>query len=275
MFFALAAAGLWGTSAYVAGLTTRRVPAMAVVWYSQAAGLVLLGLGVLFWPAPATAVDVAWGAVAGAGAILALASLYHGLAVGRMSVVSPLAALIAVTTPATVDVVRGTPPTGPVLAGLAVAAAAIVLLSSSTDGSQAGRPTGLGFAVMAGLGFAVFLIALDQASPAAGLWPLVGTRLVSAVLLGIVLVAARRTALDQARTQWPALLGIGVIEVAGAGMYFAATSLIPLTAAVVLSSLHPLVTVLWARLLLHEQLGPRRLAGIAGSLVAIVLVAVG
>lgn len=278
MFLALLAAGCWGTSAFMAALSTRRMPALAVVFYSQAVGVALLAAWVLLWPAAPAPADVAWGAAAGAGTVIALGALYQGLAVGRMSVVSPLAALIAVSTPATLDVVRGTLPSPAVIAGLAVAMVAIVLLSTgvSTSGAaRAGGPSGVGHAVVAGFGFAVFLIALDQASATAGAWPLVGTRIVSAGLLGAVLFAAGNAAPAAARAQWKPLLVIGLIEVTGVGLYFTATALTTLTTAVVLSSLHPVVTVLWARALLRERLGPRRIAGVAASLGAIALIVSG
>jgi drug/metabolite transporter (DMT)-like permease len=275
MFFALGASALWGTSAFMAGLTARRVPALAVVFYSQAASLAVLAAGVAVWPAQPVTADVAWGAAAGVGTVIALSSFYKGLSVGRMSVVSPLTGLIAVATPTAVEVARGTPPSGFVVAGLAVAMAAIVLLSTSTHGVEAGRPSGIGYAVAAGLGFSLFLIALDQASASAGLWPLVGTRMVSAGVLGVILITTGRAATAAARADWRPLAAIGVIDVTGASLYFAATALTTLTTAVVLSSLHPLVTVLWARLLLREPLGPLRLAGVAASLAAIVLIVSG
>jgi drug/metabolite transporter (DMT)-like permease len=275
MLLSLLAAGCWGTSAFLAGLTAKRVSTLAVVGYSQAASLVVLAVAVALWPASPTMADIAWGALAGVGTIVALTAFYEGLAVGRMSVVSPLAALIAVSTPASLDFVRGTPPTGGMLGGLALACVAIVLLSTSTHGSEPGQRSGAWHAVVAGLGFSLFLIALDQASPTAGLWPLVGTRMVSAVALCLLLVATRRTEPIQARAHWRAIVGIGVIDIVGAALYLGATTMTTLTAAVVLSNLHPLVTVLWARVLLHEHLGPRRLAGVTGSLGAIILIASG
>jgi drug/metabolite transporter (DMT)-like permease len=285
MLLALGTSVLWGTSAFLAGLTARRVTAMAVAFYSQATSLVVLAAGVALWPADPRAEDVLWGAAAGVGTAVALVAFYRGLAVGRMSVVSPLAALISVGTPAMLDVVRGAPPTGPVVAGLAVALVAILLLSTGADPARAPTPdeevlpvrgAGVGYAVVAGLGFSLFLIALDQAAPTAGLWPLVGTRVCSIPLIGAAaLLVGGEGALARTRGEWRPLAAIGVLDVVGAALYFAATARAALTTVVVLASLYPVVTVLWARALLREPLGARRLTGVATSLSAIALILAG
>ena len=63
---ALLSAFAYGAADFLGGLATHRSNTMAVVIVSQAAGLVLLMVVLLFLPgSPPAARDLAWGAIAG------------------------------------------------------------------------------------------------------------------------------------------------------------------------------------------------------------------
>jgi drug/metabolite transporter (DMT)-like permease len=128
-------------------------------------------------------------------------------------------------------------------------------------------------AILAGAGFGVFFIFLSRTGDDAGLWPLLGARAASlpAAALAAVLTGAR---LPRGRSeQWPAAAS-GLDMIANA-FFLLATRHGTLSVVSVVGSLYPVTTVMLARLVLGEQLGPRRLAGLGTAVVAIVLITLG
>ena len=95
--FALLSATLYGSADFLGGLASRRSSVMPVMIFSQLAGLITL---LLVWPflppATATRADFAWGALAGGALAMGLMLLYQGLATGKMRVVAPVTAVLAV-----------------------------------------------------------------------------------------------------------------------------------------------------------------------------------
>src|SRR5262245_48715551 len=85
----------YGTADFFGGLASRRVPAPTAVLTSQAMRLVVAGVAafVLSGDATVEARDVWLGAAAGVATVTGLACLYRGLAIGRASVVAPIAAV--------------------------------------------------------------------------------------------------------------------------------------------------------------------------------------
>ena len=72
-------------------------------------------------------------ALAGLLAVAGILGLYTGLAVGRMGVVAPVTGVIAATLPVIVGLVTEGWPGGEVVAGIALALAAVILVSRSAD----------------------------------------------------------------------------------------------------------------------------------------------
>src|SRR6266581_6086118 len=100
--FALLSAALYGSADFLGGLASRRSSVMPVMIFSQLAGLVMLLLVLPFLPAAS-----ATGAVAGAALGIGLMLLYQGLATGKMSVVAPVTAVLAVVVSAVAGMVIG------------------------------------------------------------------------------------------------------------------------------------------------------------------------
>src|SRR4051812_50111257 len=93
LVLALGAGVAWGGSDFLAGLASRRLPVLAVLIGSQAAGLVLLFglLGVAGGPPPAAG-SLAPAAAARGAEPLRVAALYKSPALGPVSGVSPVPA---------------------------------------------------------------------------------------------------------------------------------------------------------------------------------------
>ncbi|HSJ55494.1 MAG TPA: EamA family transporter [Anaerolineae bacterium] len=268
--FALAAAAAWGSGDFCGGLVSRRIGALATVSISYAVGMaalaaVALARGELF-PAPA---DVLWGAVAGLTGVAGLGFLMRGFAAGRMGIVAPVSAVLAASLPVIVAALTLGLPGGRQLAGFSLALAGIWLLSRPER--LGGRPAGLGLALLAGLGFGLFFIALDQVSGRAVFWPLVAGRLAALAALIPLAVARGRPVLPRG-APWGLLALAGVLDAGGNLFFLLATQTGRLDVAAVLASLYPAVTALLAWRIAGERLTRLQIAGAAAAVVAIALI---
>lgn len=274
---ALLSSGLWGTADFAGGVVSRRLPPVAVVAWSQAAGLVAVSAVALATGAwHGSTAWVGWALLAGASGSAALVAFYAALATGTMGVVSPIAALGAVV-PVGVGIATGERPSLLQAAGIAVALCGAALasgpdLSASRQAPARARPVVL--AVLAAVGFGVALAAIGRGSESSTLMTLVGMRATSVTAFAVVAVAARTVGGVRPR-DLPVLAGIGFAD-AGANMAFGVAStlgLLSITA--VLGSLYPVMTVLLARVVLHERLSRVQQVGVGAALTGVVLLSAG
>jgi len=270
----------WGAADFFGGVQARRLPALSVALWSQAAGALALAVALAAQGTPPTPPGFAWGLAAGAGSGLALMLLYRGLAEGAMSVVAPVAACGAVV-PVLVAPLRGEPPSAVAGLGIVAAVAGVVLVSRSPgprhrQGSQPARV--LAMALGAALGFGLFFVFVDAGTATAGaspLWVIAGARTSSLLVLAGIAVAGRRS-----QAAWPgrrivpvALLGIAATT---ANLLFALAATGGNLAVVgVLGSLYPVATVVLARWLLRERLSGGQNAGVVLALSGVGLLAAG
>ena len=268
----LASSLSWGVADFFGGLASRRASAIAVVAFSQAAGLalalVVLALARPSLPSPAA---YGFGVAAGVTGVVGLAAFYRGLAVGTMSLVAPISALGALL-PLAIDLAAGRSP-GPVaLAGMVVALAGAAL-AASAPGPASRR--GLGLAAVAALGFGGFFVLLAESADGGGaLWSIIAARSGS-VPLALVAAAVLGVAGGIGTRVWPLVIVAGILD-ASANLMFAAGSQRGLVSVVaVLGSLYPVVTVGLAAIALHERLGRLQALGAAIALAGVVMIAAG
>ena len=86
----------WGAADFFGGIQSRRLPALTVAFWSQAAGALGLVIALALEGARPPVAGIAWGLAAGAGSGIALVLFYRSLAEGTMSVVAPISACGAV-----------------------------------------------------------------------------------------------------------------------------------------------------------------------------------
>jgi drug/metabolite transporter (DMT)-like permease len=230
-------------------------------------------------PETATHADFAWGALAGGALGVGLMLLYQGLATGKMSVVAPVTAVLAVVVSAVAGIVLGDRLSMGAFLGVVLAIGAITLISQ--DGAQkATRERGLGIAqglaaaLSAGVLIGVFFAALKQSSPTSGLLALVSARLAALVVLGFV-ACWRRSPLRVGRDAvWLIVVG-GALDILANVLYLLATHVGMLTIAATLTSLYPASTILLARLVLGERLRRIQITGLACAGVGVALIGAG
>jgi drug/metabolite transporter (DMT)-like permease len=267
----------YGAADFLGGLATKRGSTVfSVVVCSQATGLVLVLLALPFLPpASPTATDFAWGAASGLAGGVGLALLYRGLAVGVMSVVAPVTAVCAVIIPVVVGLALGERPTGVAIVGVALALAAIVLISRSGEVEEGKRArTGLAIAVVSGIAIGIFLVCLERTGRSAGVWPLVPARAVSVSFFAVAGSLAREKLLPR-RESWPIVAGGGALDMLANVLYLLAVRQGPLSIVATLTSLYPASTILLARVVLSERLRLVQQAGVACAVLAITLIVSG
>jgi drug/metabolite transporter (DMT)-like permease len=268
----LAAALLYGSSDFAGGLLSRRLGSVRVTVIGSAAATALAWAVLVISAGPGPNVRaVAWGLASGLAGGAGTLILYRGLARGQMSVVGPVSAVGAAVVPAAVGIAMGERPSVLAVAGVLVALPAIVLAAAS--GSVRGKlGAGLTDGLAAGLAFGILLIGLAQAGRTAGLWPVASEQ--TGTLLPVLAVAVKSRQplrIPVRAVGLPALAGASGLAATLA--YFYAAHFSMLAVAAVLVSLYPGVTVLLARLMLHERFSPAQRAGLVLCALAIIAIA--
>jgi drug/metabolite transporter (DMT)-like permease len=300
--FGLISALSWGTGDFCGGLISRYASVLAAILVSQTLGLLLaIGLVVVTGEPPPPGTALLWAAAAGASGLAGLGFFYFALSRGTMGVIAPLAALVGAGVPVMVAIAGGETANEARLAGIALALAAVVLISLPDRATSAHERRAwridvaeLPLVLFSGLGFAGFFLLIDRAAASGTVWwPQMMVRL-TGVALGLLffatlLVARRRHAGWRQRVQ--ELLGLGrlraggrsllsitpLFAIAGAGdlggntFFLFAEHADAFAVAVVLSSLYPVVTALLAATFLRERLRPTQLLGVALAALAIAL----
>ena len=268
--FGLASAATWGAGDFCGGLATRRANVYGVILVGDFVGGVLLaGLALAFGEALPPWNDMLLGGLAGLAGAVGLIALYRALALGRMSVASPVAAVVSAALPAVFgSFLEGLPGLGRGI-GFGLALLGVWLVSSSEKARIAWGE--LGLPIIAGLGFGVFFILIDGVSQAAVFWPLIGARLAAVAALGAFGAATRQVRWPRAE-HLPLTALVGVLDAGGNTFFALAARAGRLDVAAVLSSLYPATTVWLAWLILKERIGRWQIAGIIAVLTAIVLI---
>ncbi len=275
----ISSALVYGAADFLGGLGAQKISPLRVTAISGASGFVLLlALAPVIggnWSPAALLLGTACGLC---GAI-AICLLYACLAIGPMSILSPLTAVVSAIVPLSIGLASGEQLT--VIGYLAIGLALIaVVLVGFVPEKQAVRPSAVALlmAVASGAAIGVFLALLDLAPEDSGLLPLLASRAVLSVAMfaaigAIALLARRRnrTAAPDARG-WRAGLGFalacGVVDaVANLGLLFG-LRIGELSVMSVLIALYPAGTILLAATVLRERIAPVQYLGLALALSA-------
>lgn len=271
---ALLSAVGFGLSDIAAGFAARRLRSSVVALIGQLSGVALALVAALLVAAPSVSWrDLGWGALAGVGTGMGAVFLFESMKVGRFSIVVPLSDVAGVAIPVLIGVTLLGDRIGiTAWCGFALSVPALWLITSKA-GPRGGTATGARWALLSGAAFALQYLALAQAAPAAGLWPLVFNRAAAAVTI------APRVAhhLDQFRMR-RSTLGLavlcGVLGALAIAAYWFATRQESLSIVVVLTSLYPVVPVVVGITMLHEPVTRRLLVGLGLAALTVVLISV-
>jgi drug/metabolite transporter (DMT)-like permease len=274
VILALTSAAVYGAADFLGGLASRKTSVFGVVALSQVVGLAAL-LALLPWlGGPVDGTDLAWGVAAGVAGASGLVLFFRTLARGVMSVIAPVTAVTSAAVPVLVGLLGGNRIGLWAAAGIALALAAVVLVSAEGGMSalRAARPASLAPALAAGTAFGFFFVLLDRTSEDAGVTPLVAARMASVALV-VVLALATRQSLRVTRRALPLVALSGVGDMTANALFLLATQQEgQLAITGVLASLYPVSTVMLAQVLLRERLAGAQVAGLGTAVAAIVLI---
>jgi drug/metabolite transporter (DMT)-like permease len=286
----LTAAIIWGAADFSGGIGARYLRVYWLLAISHASSLIALVLlaHLLHQPIPNERI-LAYGLIAGLAGGIALLVFYYALSLGSMGTTAAVTGLLTAALPVLFSLTTIGAPSRRQLVGFVLAAGAIWLISSPSSSNEQvveGQRKKLVLAVISGIGFGIFLIALREANSGGLFWPLAASRVgsLSLAILGGLILSRGRFMVDPDPQRNPAsrrrrwMIGIGLALIAGAFdttgnfLFVAATRIGRLDVAAVLSSLYPASTILLAVWLLHERTNRRQALGMTAALVAVALI---
>ena len=277
----------YGSADFLGGLAAKRISAVRAAGLSALSGLVFLLVPLAIFGGHWSASAVLWGALSGIAGAVALSLLYASLAIGPMSILSPLTAVLSAIVPATWGVAHGER-FGPLgWLGIALALVAVVLVGFIPErGAVRPRLRGLLMAVGAGSLIGVFIILIDLTPDDSGLVPLVLNRAVNASIMfatvGVIwLVSRRRRRLADAgavsKAGWRPGLALavagGVVDATANILLLVGLRIGNLSVMSVLTALYPAGTIILAAIVLKERIAPVQWAGLVLALAATGLLA--
>ena len=279
----------YGASDFSGAMASKRTDSVVVTVHAQLVSLATLGVVLLVLTPDAWLVsDFAWGALGGLGVPVALTCFYRALAIGPMSTAAATTALVGALVPLIAGLALGERPSVITFVGILVSIPAAVLVSAGGEGGRASlrltprerfvaqehRATTTRLAVLAGVGFGLFFVALSRTSVEGGLFPLVGARAASVLALVLVLSIGRSwTPLHRASIGH--VVVAGVLDCAANAFYLSALEEGQLTWVAAITSLYPATTVVLAGIVLRERLTRVQVVGLVLAGAALALVAVG
>jgi drug/metabolite transporter (DMT)-like permease len=287
--FGLLTAITYGSADFFAAIASRKVRVVVVTAVASLSGLVVLLLLLPLMGGIFSVQAIFWGLMGGFSSVVALLALYASLALGPISIISPLGALVSAIVPAAIGVsLLGESFSILGWVAIALALVAVVLVgfvppsSNSTKEVLMPKPRAIVLAIIAGAGIGVAVTSLARSPADSGIAPIIVMRTTAALLLGLVVLfgvlrgqkaAAEGNAQPLTTRVWLTVAAAGLLD-AGANIFFTLASRSgTLTVVGVLTALYPLGTILLARLVLKEHVANTQKVGIAISLTASLLLA--
>ena len=272
MIFGLVAALGWGCSDLLAAIGSRRMGSRATVMVAQIVGLLCFGLLWVVttpeWRLPARDVAILLGSGCFAG--IAYFTIYRGLELGPVALVSPIASAFAAVTVLLAVVLLGES-LGPILlSGVVLTIVGVVLASTDlrrfeVEAKRHRRGLPYAFAAMVGFGVAAF-VSGSLAKDYGWLPPIALSRVGSLILITAVTLAMRGREREGVRRISPRNLGIaaaaGVTDIIGVVAYSRGSELGLVSIVAAVSATFTLIPVAGGILLFSERPAPNQLVGL-------------
>lgn len=279
----LSGALVFGAADFLGGLASRRISPVRVTGLAALAGLALLAGAQVFVGGEWSFEALLYGGLSGVTGAIAIVLLYGCLAIGPMSILSPLTALVSACIPLTWGLLRGERLSTLGMIAIGVALVAVVLVGLVREES-ASRPsvTGLLMAIGSGIMIGAFLILIDLAPDDSGLVPLIANRAVNATLIlgaiAVLTVVAHRQrdrggqprgmlALGWRAGLWLAI-GCGALDAVANTLLLVGLRVGELTIMSVLTALYPAGTIILAAFVLRERITAQQGIGLVLALAA-------
>jgi uncharacterized membrane protein len=278
----LASAVIFGMADFFGGLASKRILPVRVVAISASVGLTVLVVASLFVGGRFSWEAVLWGGLSGLVGSFGILLLYAALAIGPMSILSPLTAVVSAVVPVTWGLLQGERLSVLGYVALGIALVAVVLVGFVPE-KGAVRPSlrGLIYATISGALIGTLLILLNNAPDDSGLLPLVFNRISYLVILwAIVLIVVVRGRVRHdapgapIRPVIPLIIGAGLADSTANILIILGLRLGDLSVVAVLTALYPAGTIALAAIVLKERIAPVQWVGLVLALAAAAMLAV-
>jgi drug/metabolite transporter (DMT)-like permease len=278
----LASALVYGAADFFGGMASKRLSPVRVVAVSAIVGLALLLVFSLFVEGRMSPEAALWGALSGVAGSMAILTLYAALAIGPMSILSPLTAVISAIVPLTWGLLQGERLSLLGYIALGIALVAVVLVGFVPEkGAVRPRLRGVVYAVVSGVLIGVLLILLDRAPEDSGLIPLVFNRMSYLVILWAIVLVLWIVARAKDSPAGPPLrpvlwlvVGAGIADSLANTLLIIGFRLGDLSVVAVLVALYPAGTIALAAIVLKERIAAVQWIGLGLALVAAAMLAV-
>jgi len=188
VLFGFSGAIVFGSADFLGGLGAKRLGAMKVTAIAGFTGFLTLLLASTWIPGTVDSGALFWGMLSGVSGSLAIMLLYASLAIGPMSILSPLGALVSAVVPVGWAAIQGHVLGTLGYVAIGIGLVAIVLVGFVPD-KKAIRPSARGLLMATGAGTFIgfFLICIAQVNPDTGLIPLLANRATSFTIMTIAI----------------------------------------------------------------------------------------
>jgi drug/metabolite transporter (DMT)-like permease len=277
----LASALVYGVADFFGGLAAKRTASVVVTGVAALVGLAAMLPFTLLVPGRPSFDAFLWGGLSGITGAAAIFLLYAALAIGPMSILSPLTAVLSAIVPMTWGLLSGERlPWWGYLALGGVLVAIVLVGFVPEKGAVRPRLRGIVYATFSGILIGCFFILVDRAPADSGLFPIVANRTVSGgillVVLLVLLLRARRrgaAAFPGLRSAIGLIVACGIADAAANVLILIGLRLGDLTVMSVLAALYPGGTIALAALVLRERIAPVQWAGLVLALCSAALLA--
>ncbi len=276
----LSSALIFGAADFLGGLSSKRISPINATVISAFAGLAVLLAASLAIPGRWSAEALLFGGLSGIAGAVAISLLYACLAIGPMSILSPLTALVSAFIPLLAGAIRGERLSLVGYIAIGIALVAVVMVGFVKD-EEAVRPSlkALLMAIGSGAAIGAFLILIDLTPEDAGLIPLIANRAINGTLMLAVvgllavfgLFRSKRNP-TRAATNWK--LGLwfalicGAIDASANALLLLGLRLGDLSVMSVLTALYPAGTIILAAFVLRERISLTQWIGLVLALIA-------
>jgi drug/metabolite transporter (DMT)-like permease len=299
---AVAGAASYGSGDFLGGRAATRLSPSGAVAIAQCTAMAFAVQTFFSGQFAFSGQDVAAsGMVAGIAYAIGLMYLYQGIAQGRVAVVAPVCGVVGILVPLIGDLMFGRDISSTQVLGIGICAAAIVLLSHTTDSVQDGRARHFSFRVgaISGMGYGTADMTLGLMAPedAAASFMVARTvaALISIALICLAMARARRFWKEDAHpasiagglawVQRPHLAAMapfivlamlaGIFDAIGHMSYVhVATQGGSMAVTAALIALFPAVVIGLAVVFLNERILPGQYWGLAASLAGILVLSI-
>ena len=185
ILFGLLSAVSFGTGDFSGGFITKRTNVLLVLLYSQIVGSFFLMIAIFVVGENFVFSTIFFSAISGICGGIGLLAFYRGLSLGNMGIVAPITGVVTPIIPLLYSFLN-LKYSFTQLAGITLALIAIWLVSS-TKVNQKVSYEDIGLAIVAGIGFGLFLLFIDFASsPTSVLYPILVARFASITMIFLV-----------------------------------------------------------------------------------------